>query len=102
MRPETKILKSIMKLEFPQSTVHVQFKPTRNYVDSSDKLVLTITNAVWRDILTTLQHYTRNVSICLQGELSSRGGICSPSILNPETKAWVSLDCCEFIEVHIK
>lgn len=101
MRREVRILKSVLRQEFPNSKVSVRFQHAANYVDGSDKMLVTLDNASFADVRTTLQHYTRNVSVCRHKEIVARGGMCNPYILDPASKEWISMDVCEFIEVKI-
>lgn len=101
MRREVKILKSILRQEFPNSKVSVHFKHAANYVDGSDKMLVSLDNASFADVRTMLQHYTRNVSVYRYREIVARGGMCDPYILDPASKEWVSMDVCEFIEIRI-
>ena len=101
MRREVKILKSILRQEFPNSNVSVRFKQAANYVEGSDKMLVSLDNASFADVRTTLQHYTRNVSVYRYREIVARGGMCDPYILDPASKEWISMDVCEFIEVKI-
>ena len=101
MRREVRILKDILRQEFPNSNVSVRFKRAANYVDGSDKMLVTLDNASFADVRTTLQHYTRNVSVCRYKEMVARGGMCNPYILDPASKEWISMDVCEFIEIRI-
>ena len=101
MRREVRILKGILRQEFPNSNVSVRFKRAANYVDGSDKMLVTLDNASFADVRTTLQHYTRNVSVYRYKEIVARGGMCNPYILDPASKEWVSMDVCEFIEIRI-
>ena len=101
MRREVKILKSILRQEFPNSKVSVHFKHAANYVDGSDKMLVSLDNASFADVRTMLQHYTRNVSVYRYREMVARGGMCDPYILDPASKEWVSMDVCEFIEIRI-
>ena len=101
MRREVRILKDILRQEFPSSNVSVRFKRAANYVDGSDKMLVTLDNASFADVRTTLQHYTRNVSVYRYKEMVARGGMCNPYILDPASKEWISMDVCEFIEIRI-
>lgn len=101
MRREVRILKSVLRQEFPNSKVSVRFQHAANYVDGSDKMLVTLDNASFADVRTTLQHYTRNVSVYRHKEIAARGGMCNPYILDPASKEWISMDVCEFIEVKI-
>lgn len=101
MRREVRILKSVLRQEFPNSKVSVRFQHAANYVDGSDKMLVTLDNASFADVRTTLQHYTRNVSVYRHKEIATRGGMCNPYILDPASKEWISMDVCEFIEVKI-
>ncbi|MBQ8806356.1 MAG: hypothetical protein IJZ68_07885 [Bacteroidaceae bacterium] len=101
MRREVKILKSILRQEFPDSNISVRFKCAANYVDGSDKMLVTLDNASFADVRTTLQHYLRNVSVYRYRDIVARGGMCDPYILDPASKEWISLDLCEFIEVKL-
>lgn len=101
MRREVRILKDILRQEFPNSNVSVRFKRAANYVDGSDKMLVTLDNASFADVRTTLQHYTRNVSVYRYKEMVARGGMCNPYILDPASKEWISMDVCEFIEIRI-
>ena len=101
MRREVRILKSVLRQEFPNSKVSVRFQHAANYVDGSDKMLVTLDNASFADVRTTLQHYTRNVSVYRHKEIAARGGMCNPYILDPASKEWISMDVCEFIEVRI-
>lgn len=101
MRREVRILKSVLRQEFPDSKISVRFKQAANYVDGSDKMLVTLDNASFADVRTTLQHYTRNVSVYRYKEMVARGGMCNPYILDPASKEWISMDVCEFIEIKI-
>ncbi len=101
MRREVRMLKGILRQEFPNSNVSVRFKRAANYVDGSDKMLVTLDNASFADVRTTLQHYTRNVSVYRYKEIVARGGMCNPYILDLASKEWVSMDVCEFIEIRI-
>lgn len=101
MKREVRMLKSILRMEFPNSKVSVRLKQATNYVDGSDKMLVTLDNTNFADVRNTLQRYTRNVSVYRHKDIAARGGICDPYILDPASKEWVSMDICEFIEVKI-
>lgn len=102
MRKEAKILKTILKAEYPKSNISVRFIACRNYVDSSDKMLVTMDGANFMDVRCTILHHTRNVSVYRHKDIVARGGMCDPYILNTESDRWISLDMCEFIELNIK
>jgi hypothetical protein len=98
MRFETKLIKDILRAEYPDARFHVRFCAAAQYVDGSDKI--TIKSPIsYNDLRTTMQHYTRGICIFPKGMIASRGGECKPEVLNPQTKEWVDFDLCEFIEV---
>lgn len=101
MRQEVTILKGILRQEFPNSHISVQFKRTTNYVDGSDKLLVKIDNASFADVCAAVRRYTRNVSVYRYKDIVARGGACDPYILDPASQTWVSMDVCEFIEIKI-
>ena len=102
MRKETRLIKSILKSEYPDSHISIRFSQACNYVDSSDKLVVTIDNASFADVYTTLKHYTQGISIYPSNKIVARSGLCNPKILNVNTKEWENTDCLEFVEINIK
>lgn len=100
MRRETYLLKQILHQEYSDAKISVRLKKATNYIDSSDKLIVSVDGYSVVDIICTLCHYTRNISIYKEGAYCARSGICDPQIYNIETGKFESADCCEFIEIR--
>ena len=100
MRRQTKLIKNILQREFPGTNIHVQFRAATTYVDSSDKLIVTIQEVDCDAVMATLAKYTRNISVYRYGSIGSRWNTCNPEILDIETNTWIDADVCEFIEIH--
>ena len=100
MRAESAIIKRILVSEFPDSKISVRLICARNYVDTSDKLRVFVSGATFTEVYDVLRHYTQGVAIYKAGDVASCGGRFAAAALDPETREWVSLDCCEFIEIH--
>ena len=100
MRPQTKLIKNILQHEFPDANIKVQFRVATTYVNSSDKIVVTIKGANCDDVMATLVKYTKNISVYRYGCIGSRWDTCNPAILDIQTNTWIDADVCEFIEVH--
>lgn len=101
MRLQTRIIKDILSAEYPACKIGVRFVPARQYVDGSDKLVVTVYGASYQAVFDTLTRYTRGIKIFPKCMIVSCGGLCRPEAMNIHTKQWVDFDLCEFLELEV-
>lgn len=98
MKTPTKLIKSLLRRKFPLAHIEVRFRQASNYVDSSDKIIITI-DEDYKEVHAVLTKYTRHISIYQQGQIASRWANCNPEIFDISTETWKDADVCEFIEV---
>ena len=104
MREETKIIKKFLQENYPNNRFRFKFKSARNYVDSSDcLLVLCDSTLNVEDVINTFKRNTKGISVFKTGSL----GIIfdrytTPKIYIKSIERWVEFDLMEFIEVGIK
>ncbi len=95
----TKAIKNTLRIEYPESTISVRIRRATNYVDSSDKILVYVSDATYADIKTTLVHCTNGIAIYPAGGVAAKGGICAPQVWDAKTREFVDADMCEFIEI---
>lgn len=100
MTQEVLLLKRALQNFFPHQRVSVRMKRAANYVDSSDKMLVHVSGATYRDVASALRQCTRNIKIAKLGECVSQSGNCEPYLLDVTNGDWRSADVCEFIEIQ--
>ena len=99
MRKETKVLKELLKAKFPNAQFHIRYKETTNYIDTSDKIVITCDNSVSiDDVVCYLKENTSKMAVYKNNEYASIGGDYESKIKSV-TGEWIDADMVEFIQV---
>lgn len=100
MTKEVSLLKKALKYAFPTKRISVRMRRTKNYADSSDKIIINVSNTSYKDVKNILQNCTKNIKISHVGEFSYYFSEGEPCILDISCGNWHSADMCEFIEIQ--
>lgn len=105
MRQETRLIKEILKSEYPDKKFKLKYRLARNYIDSSDKLIVTCSSDVdMNEVIDVLRKYVVCIKVSEEGEVESiylhYGRTNIPRIFSLESHEWVETDLMEFIEVR--
>lgn len=100
MKNETKIVKELLKVLFPEERFLVRFQDASNYIDSSDKIRITCIGD------TPLEDVIKSVRRCCRGILVYKAGVFmtvshkndKSYIVFPDGKRY-DMDMVEFIEI---
>lgn len=103
MRMESRLIKDILKYYYPAQTFHVQYKETTNYVDSADKIIVTICDKEVdiKHVIEILKKNTCQIKVYKKGEMAtaSEG---TPCIKYTSYHSVYEADELRFIEVGYK
>lgn len=99
MTTQVKIVKKLLKAVFPGYGFSVYMKRARNYVDSSDRIIVVSHKAVTDEVIKQLKQVTRGIVIDRYGKVLCKFNKSAPMMYDAEEKEWVDFDLCEFIEV---
>ncbi len=101
MREQTKVIKEILKDKFPSDEFKLKYVETNNYVDTSDKIILTCNRGFDVDnVIRVLKEYTFGIKIYKQGDGASVWKDVEGKIYSLDKKEYVLADLLEFIEVR--
>ena len=101
MLDDTKLIKSILKNNFPNYKFSIQNKRPSQYIDSSDMTIIICDKSIEDEVVNILNKYTRGISIFKDDEYACRfGKICS-EIYDISKEKFVDADI-EFIEIKTK
>lgn len=102
MRKETKAIKEILKSKYSTDKFMLQYKEPSNYVDSSDKIIVTCDKDICTDdVIELLQKFTSGIKIYKQGNIMSAWKLVEGKIYSvDDTKTYIEVDMLEFIEVR--
>ena len=101
MRQETKLIKEILKKEYPDKRFKLQYRRPRNYIDSSDKInVICEKDMDIDEVIHILNNYTHAIEVYKKGSI----GMIScretwSEIFSINENKYVECDLLEFIEV---
>lgn len=99
MRKETKLIKNILKSEYPNIVFSIRYKIASQYYDTSDKVIICVKEEKYENIKKLLSNYVKNIKITKYGELVSISGFSTPLIYDIKNNVWVDVDMLEFIEI---
>lgn len=103
MRQETQLIKEILKSKYPDKKFKFQYRTPRQYIDTSDKLVVTCENMDINDVVSTLKKYTRYIGVYEKGSIASVWSRTIESqIFSINENKFIDCDSLEFIEVRNK
>ena len=73
MRIETRLIKDILNYYYPAQPFRVQYKETTNYVDSADKIIVTISDKEVdiEQVIKKLKENTCHISVYEQGSIAT-------------------------------
>lgn len=101
MRKETKLIKEILKLHYPNNKFKFRYKVATNYVDSSDMLIVICDR--WQDIDNIIYIINQNVfgiKVFKKGEIASIFiDDIESKIFSVKENKWIEAGLMEFIEV---
>lgn len=102
LRKETKAIKEILKSKYSTDKFMLQYKEPSNYVDSSDKIIVTCDKDICTDdVIELLQKFTSGIKIYKQGNIMSAWKLVEGKIYSvDDTKTYIEVDMLEFIEVR--
>lgn len=101
MRKETKVIKEILKSKYPTNKFKLQYKEPSNYVDSSDKIIITCDKDICIDeVIELLKKFTSGIKIYKQGDIMSAWKLVEGKIYSVDSEAYTEVDMLEFIEVR--
>jgi len=98
MLDDTKLIKQILVQEFPNNKFSLKHKRPSNYIDSSDKIIITCKQEIKNNVKTAIDKYTNNIKIYESGSCASIGGDFCSKIYNTKSEKFVDADI-EFIEI---
>ena len=106
MRKETRLIKTLLKENFPSVDFSVTLKQPKNYVCSSDKIVVLydwdkckIPSDVFIEYL---QKNTKHIEVGVQGKQLVKLNYFQSLVYNIKTDTWDDVDLVDFIEVGYK
>lgn len=101
MREQTKAIKEILKNKFPFDEFKLKYVEKNNYIDTSDKIILTCNRGFDVDnIVKILNEYTFGIKIYKQGDVVSVWNDVEGKIYSLDKKEYILADLLEFIEVR--
>lgn len=104
MRYETKLIKKIINEYFPKIKCKYLFKKASNYRETSDKIIIAITNGnenIQNEVIKIIKNNTNYITVYKYNNLVSNSGKNTPCIKNIDTNEYIQVDCLEFIEVRL-
>lgn len=100
IRKETKVIKNIIKCKYPNIKFSIRYKTVKNYVDSSDKIVIKLYDADYvDDIIKLIREHVEHISVFRTGDVASMNGDFNAKIANSNYSEYIEPDLLEFIEV---
>ena len=101
MLDDTKLIKLILKNNFPNYKISIQNKRPSQYIDGSDMIIVICDKYIKDEVINILNKYTKGISVIKNGEYACRfGRICS-EIYDISKEKFVDADI-EFIEIKTK
>lgn len=105
MREQTRAIRDILKTKYPISKFKLKYVETSNYIDGSDKIIITCDKDVCvEDIISLIKNNIIGIAVFKQGDIGmiseSYGKHNNPQILLVDTNEWLDADVMEFIEVR--
>ena len=101
MRKETKAIKEILKSKYSTDKFKLQYKEPSNYVDCSDKIIVTCDKDICTDdVIELLKKFTSGIKIYKQGDIMSAWKLVEGKIYSVDTETYTEVDMLEFIEVR--
>lgn len=101
MREECKVLKQLLFELYPSSKFSIRFKQARNYIDTSDMIIVRCPSNIDVDeLIKQIKHYSSGIAVFRTGSCESIWNLKNePKILIPSTKTVIDLDTTEFIKI---
>lgn len=104
MREQTKAIKKILKSKYPISKFRLKYVKTSNYIDSSDKIVITCDRDIdVDDVISLIKDNIRGMAVFKKGDVGiiheNYNQFNEPQIRLLDD-AWLDADVMEFIEVR--
>ena len=99
MTQQVKTVKRLLNAIFPGYGFSVYMKRARNYVDSSDRIIVVTHKAVTDEVIKQLKQVTKGIVIGRYGKALCKFDKTPPAMYDVEEKKWLDFDLCEFIEV---
>lgn len=106
MRDETYLIKTLLKENYPNINFSVTLKQPKNYVQSSDKIVILYD---WNSckipcdiIIEYLKKNTKNIAVGMQHFPLTKFTDFVPIAYNVKTDTWDDMNLVDFIEVGYK
>lgn len=101
MREECKTIKQLLFELYPSSKFSIRFRHARNYIDTSDMIIIRCPKNIDVDeLVRQIKHYTSGIAVFKDGSCESIWNRKNePKVLIPSTKTVIDLDTTEFIKV---
>ena len=102
MRQETRLIKEILKFEYPDKKFKFRYKTTHNYIDSSDTLIIICERRTdIENIISTIKKYVDGIKVFKQGDIACIfNRYIESQILSIKTQEWIDAGLMEFIEIR--
>lgn len=105
MKQETKAIKEILKSKYPTRKFKVHYAKTHNYIDYSDRIIVTCDRGADIDadidaVIDLLNKYIYGIQVYKQGSMASSSGNIEPRIYSLDMQSYIDADVMEFIKVR--
>lgn len=101
LREQTKAIKEILKSKYPAEKFKVHYAETHNYIDHSDRIIVTCDRDIDIDkVINLLNKYTYGIQVYKQGSMATTGGNIEPKIYSVDMQSYTDADIMEFIEIR--
>lgn len=103
MREQTKVIKEILKTKYPISKFKLKYVETNNYIDGSDKIVVTCDRDIdVDDVILLIKNNIRGIAVFKTGDVGiiheNYNQFNEPQIQLLDG-TWLDADVMEFIEI---
>lgn len=101
MREECKVIRQLLSELYPSLKFSIRFKQAKNYIDTSDMIIVKCPNNVNIDeVIRQIKQCTSGIAVFTDGSCESIWNLNNePKVIMPFTKAVIDLDMTEFIKL---
>ena len=104
MRYETLLIKNLLTEKYPDINFSVRIKHPKNYVRSSDKIIVSYSWSKHKipvdEFISYLKDNTKNIVIGRIGFPLAKTNYFAPLVYNVKTDTWDDVDLVDFIEIE--